>query len=109
MDFNEYQALARRTQNKRLTSDDRLRHALCGLPAEVGEVCGLFQKVYQGHPLITEKVADELSDVFWFIAELCDVLGLSLDEIARHNIDKLRKRYPEGFSEEASVHRDADD
>ena len=66
MIFTEYQALARRTQNRRLTPDEKLRHALCGLPAEVGEICGHFQKVYQGHPLIVEKVAEEMGD---------DVLG----------------------------------
>lgn len=102
MTFSEYQRLARRTQNGRLTPDEKLRHALCGLPSEVGEVCGLFQKVYQGRPLDVEKVEDELSDCFWFVAELCDVLGLDMDEVAQHNIDKLKARYPDGFSEERS-------
>lgn len=106
MIFTEYQALARRTQNRRLTPDEKLRHALCGLPAEVGEICGHFQKVYQGHPLIVEKVAEEMGDALWFLGELADFLGLSLDDIARENIEKLKKRYPSGFDEEASLHRE---
>lgn len=102
MNFNEYQNLARRTQNKRLNPDERLRHALCGLPSEVGEVCGLFQKVYQGRPLNADKVADEMGDCMWFLAELADVLGMSLQDIAENNIAKLRERYPDGFSAERS-------
>lgn len=106
MDFDKYQALARRTQNRRLNHDQRLNHALRGLPAEVGEVCGLFQKIYQGHPLNIDKVVDEMGDVFWFMAELADELGISLNDVAENNIAKLRKRYPDGFSEEESLHRE---
>lgn len=105
MHFSEYQSLARRTQNKRLNSDERLQHALYGLPSEVGEICGLFQKVFQGHQLDIGKVADEISDTLWFLGELCDVLGLDMDEVAEHNIEKLRQRYPDGFSEYRSTHR----
>ena len=106
MNFTQYQTQARRTQYGRLTSDEKLRHALCGLPAEVGEVCRLFQKVYQGHGLNALRVADEMGDVLWFLGELADVLGLSLEDIAQANIDKLRKRYPAGFDEDASLHRE---
>jgi NTP pyrophosphatase (non-canonical NTP hydrolase) len=48
----------------------------------------------------------EMGDLLWFLAELADVHGLTLDEIAEANIDKLRRRYPEGFSEEDSLHRE---
>ena len=109
MDFNEYQALARRTQNIHLNPHQRLEHALFGLAAETGEIHSIFQKVHQGHQMTVGDLIGEAGDLLWFLAELADVHGLTLDEIARHNIDKLRRRYPEGFSEDASVHRDADD
>lgn len=105
MKFTEYQIKARRTQNPELTQHERLCHALFGLCSEVGEVQAIYQKSYQGHRVKTEKVIDELGDVLWFVAELCDALGVNMDGVARYNIDKLEKRYPDGFSAERSVNR----
>lgn len=108
MNFDRYQSLARRTQNVRLTSHERLEHALFGLSAETGEIHSIFQKVYQGHPVKMADLIGEMGDLLWFLAELADVHGLTLDEIAAHNVDKLRRRYPDGFSEEESLHREDD-
>lgn len=105
MDMSIYQNLARRTQNPSLDKHQRLLHALHGLSAEVGEIHAIYQKVYQGHTLDTARVTDELGDLFWFAAELCDVLGVSMDDVAQENVEKLRRRYPEGFSEERSLNR----
>ena len=106
MNFSEYQALARRTQNVHLNPHQRLEHALFGLAAEAGEIHSIFQKLHQGHALIMWDLIEEMGDLLWFVSELADAHGLSLDEIARANIDKLRKRYPVGFDEDASVHRE---
>jgi NTP pyrophosphatase (non-canonical NTP hydrolase) len=105
MTFHEYQTLARRTQNARLTDKERMHHALHGLASEVGEIHGLFQKLYQGHELDDEEVVKELGDLLWFAAEFADSFGLSLGVVAHRNILKLKKRYPDGFSAERSVHR----
>ena len=106
MEFNQYQELACRTQNPNLTQHERLMHALHGMASEVGEIHSIYQKLYQGHMLEIEKVIDEAGDLLWFVAELADVLGVSLNGIAKHNIEKLKKRYPEGFDEDHSVNRE---
>lgn len=106
MTFNEYQDLARRTQNRELTPGERIMHALHGLASEVGEIHGIWQKIYQGHPFNQADVIDEAGDLCWFLAELCDCLQVNMDEVATQNIDKLRKRYPRGFSEYRNLHRD---
>lgn len=105
MTFDEYQLLARRTQNGRLSREQKEDHALHGLSGEVGEIHAIYQKELQGHEFSTAHALSELGDLLWFMAELADALDASLSEIAAHNIDKLRARYPEGFSEENSVHR----
>lgn len=105
MTLNEYQTLARRTQNPDLTPRDQLEHALWGLASEAGEVCSLHQKMHQGHPLDAVALRKEIGDVLWMIAELCDVYGFSMEAIAEENIAKLRKRYPNGFDADHSVHR----
>lgn len=106
MNFEEYQALARRTQNNELGIKQKERHALFGMASEVGEIHAIYQKVYQGHKMDYTKVVDEMGDLMWFMAELADVIGVSLDDIADHNIAKLKKRYPQGFDVEHSVHRE---
>lgn len=105
MRFKEYQQAARRTQNPELTPRERLEHALWGLSSEVGEICGLHQKTHQGHTLDAVALRKEIGDVNWFLNELCDVYGFDMGAIAEENIAKLRKRYPEGFAAEKSVHR----
>lgn len=106
MNFTEYQGLARRTQNVHLNPHQRLEHALFGLAAETGEIHSIFQKIHQGHAIHMADLIGEMGDLLWFVAELADVHGLTLDEIAQHNIDKLRHRYPDGFSEEDSLNRE---
>ena len=51
------------------------------------------------------SLKDELGDVLWYLAEAATAAGLNLEDIASHNVDKLIKRYPEGFSEEHSINR----
>lgn len=105
MQMNEYQREAARTMNPALSYEETSRHALHGMAAEVGELHGLFQKFYQGHPMDVEHVKKEIGDTLWMIAEFCTVHGWKLDEIAQMNIDKLRARYPEGFTADHSLHR----
>lgn len=106
MELTEYQGLARRTQNPALNRHQRLEHALFGLCSEVGEIHSIYQKGHQGHPVCTEAVVDELGDLLWFAGELCDVLGVDLGDVARFNVEKLKTRYPDGFSTEKSLNRE---
>lgn len=106
MTFDDYQILARRTQNKALPLFKLREHALYGLASEVGEVLGLHQKQHQGHVLDDTVLRLEVGDVFWFISEICDVYGWSMDEIAEANIAKLKNRYPVEFKEELSINRE---
>ena len=106
LSMNEYQHKAARTINKSLTPEKKLNHALHEIASEVGEIHGLYQKELQGHEFSVEKLKKEIGDLLWGIAELCEVYGFALEDVARLNIAKLEKRYPEGFTEERSVHRE---
>lgn len=120
MTFNEYQELARRTSNYKNVVASLAPHftrvnaamsmAALGLAGEAGEVVDYLKKViHHGHDLDREKLAKELGDVLWYVAETASTAGITLDEIAVKNIDKLAKRYPEGFSTERSQNRDPGD
>lgn len=105
MQMNEYQKAAARSINPALYPEQVLHHALHGMSGEVGEIHSIYQKSYQGHEIDTDHVKKELGDLLWFIAEYCTALGWTLEEVAQMNIDKLKARYPEGFSEDKSLHR----
>jgi NTP pyrophosphatase (non-canonical NTP hydrolase) len=104
--LEEYEQLAARTLNPGLTRDQRLMDAAAGLVEEAGEVLGLVRKnAFMGHPLDTQRATIELGDALWCLTAAAGALGVSLEEIARANIAKLRKRYPDGYSNERSVKR----
>jgi len=102
---NEYQQLASRTINRELTTYEKRQHALFGMAAEVGELLGMYQKMYQGHELIEEHEQKEIGDILWMVAEYCTTQGWELDDIMQLNIDKLKARFPDGFDPEKSLHR----
>lgn len=105
MQMNEYQKAAARTINQKLYPEQKANHALHGMTGEIGEIHSLYQKVYQGHVIEYIHLKKELGDLLWFIAEYCTAMGWTLDDVAQMNIDKLKARYPEGFSEDKSLHR----
>ena len=105
MTGNEYQELAARTINYSLTDKQREYHALHGMAGEVGEIHSIYQKIYQGHEFDEYDMMKELGDLLWFIAEYCTAKCWELEDIMQRNINKLKARYPEGFSEEKSVNR----
>ena len=107
MTINEYQSLAMLTKNPDLTGRELLINSVMGLCGESGEVIDLVKKhVSHGHPLNREKLIDELGDVAWYLAVCATVLDVSLEEILERNIEKLKKRYPEGFSTYRSINRE---
>ena len=106
MDMNEYQELALRTAGHRQDRQSVLTYTALGLTGESGEVAEMIKKAfYHAHPLDPQALSKELGDVLWYLAVMADGLGLSLEQIAQENVEKLRARYPEGFSEERSLNR----
>lgn len=106
MTINTYQQLAARTINHALDRDEMINHAVFGLSGEVGEISSLFQKVYQGHELNESDLRKEIGDAAWMLAELCTAYGWDMEQVYIENIEKLRARYPKGFSAERSLHRE---
>ena len=107
MKVNEYQKLAMRTLNPKLDKKDVLINSVMGLCGESGEAIDIVKKwLAQGHELDKEHLAKELGDIAWYLAEAATALDLSLEEIFKANIEKLERRYPEGFDTRKSVERE---
>jgi len=110
MEAFEYQKLAMTTLNPALDKKDVLINSVMGLCGESGEVIDIVKKhLAQGHEIDKDKMILELGDVAWYLAEAATALDVSLDEILIRNIEKLKKRYPEGFDTGKSIKRDEED
>ena len=110
MKINEYQKLAMLTLNKELDKKDILINSVMGLCGESGEAIDIVKKwLAQGHELDKDHLAKELGDIAWYLAEAATALDLSLEDILQANLDKLKKRYPQGFHKNNSIHRKTDD
>ena len=110
MNANEYQQLAMRTLNPELSRKDVLINSVMGLCGESGEAIDLVKKwLAQGHELDKAKLAKELGDIAWYLAEAATALDMPLGDILQGNIDKLKARYPDGFETDRSRIRLQDD
>ena len=111
MTINEYQTEAWRTeQTDKLLASDLLINAALGLCGESGEVADIVKKFrFQGHDLDFEHIAKELGDIAWYLAVGAYAIGYDLEKILQMNVDKLKARYPDGFSTDRSLHRDKND
>ena len=105
MKINEYQMEALRTAGK---AD--IVNGVLGLCGESGECADMIKKhKFQGHVLDVEHLAKELGDVAWYLAVSAYAIGYDLETILQMNVDKLRKRYPDGFDSNLSQHRKTGD
>ena len=109
MDINEYQRRAMATLNPALDKRDVLINGVMGLCGESGEAIDIVKKhLAQGHALDTQRLAKELGDVAWYLAETATAIGYELQDILLMNLEKLQKRYPEGFTVDDSINRHDD-
>jgi NTP pyrophosphatase (non-canonical NTP hydrolase) len=107
MQLNEYQELAQRTARRDIPQEDHLFNGVLGLAGEAGECADLVKKqFFQDGRAIRNDLIDELGDVMWYVAETAAALGVTLEEVAQHNVDKLKRRYPAGFDADRSLHRE---
>jgi len=78
----------------------RLLHAGIGMATEAAELLDMLARhIFDGKKLDIVNAKEELGDGQWYIAEGCNATDSDLNDIMTTNIDKLRARYPEKFTE----------
>jgi len=105
MTFDEYQRAARRTTkpisnalDTFWTTKDKILNGALGLAGEAGEVVDIIKKNHcGGRHIDAEKIKLELGDIMWYMVEVCDAFGITLEGVAIANIEKLKARHPDGF------------
>jgi NTP pyrophosphatase (non-canonical NTP hydrolase) len=89
------------------TKSIRLLHAGMGMSTEAAEFIDQLKKhIFYGKPLDEVNLAEEIGDLLWYIAIASDELEIDISQIMQTNIDKLRARFPEKFTEEKAENRD---
>lgn len=108
---NDYQQRAMRTLCERADNYSDLEIMLvwnalklCGEAGEIAEHIG--KGVFHRHGIDRDHLIKELGDVLWYVAALCTKLGVPMSEVMERNIEKLDRRYPDGWDTERSINRD---
>ena len=106
MTGTEYQKLAMRTNKPEATQEQNLINGCLGLAGESGEVCDYIKKhVFQGHEFETDHIIEELGDCMWSISLTATTEKKKKKKVMERNIEKLKRRYPDGFSIMDSINR----
>ena len=116
MDSKTYINDAIKTEATNFTSMDerlssigtkRLLHAGIGLSTEAGEFLDALKKhIFYGKELDRVNLAEELGDLFWYMAIVADELGFNFESVMDKNISILKARYGEKFTEQRAENRD---
>lgn len=107
---NEYQIEALRTAPAINAETVALNYCALGISGEAGEFTDLFKKyIFNGHPFDKQHAAKELGDMVRYIAVAAHYLGYTFEDVLEMNVEKLRKRYPDGFDPERSINRRPED
>lgn len=106
-DLHWSEELCKRFSDKKMIN---LWHAVGGLSTESNELLDqLIKHVYYGKKLDVVNIKEECGDILWFIAKVCRELDWSFEELMKTNIDKLKIRYPKGFTEKDALNRKLDE
>lgn len=97
MTFEEYQKESRKTAIYPNIGDNFVYPTL-GLSGESGEVSEKVKKIIRDKGGIVDditkkEIAKELGDVLWYLSQIASELGISLEDIAKGNIEKLKSRF----------------
>ncbi len=93
---NDFEAIRGRFSEENI----RLLHATMGLATEAGEALDAIKKhLFYGKPLDKVNLKEEMGDLFWYLAIMADALEIDFEPIMERNIEKLKARYGEKFSD----------
>ena len=99
MNFSQYQELAKKTAKTDFaTPTEEIMCWGLGLAGESGDVASCIKKVFAHKNLTVKKgIRENLGDLLWYFAMICNFFNWNIEEILQENIIKLEKRYPDGF------------
>jgi NTP pyrophosphatase (non-canonical NTP hydrolase) len=103
--LNEYQRICKITARKFDTPVHEIMTWGLGIAGEAGDVASCIKKTYTHDNDQVKGIRENLGDTMWYIAMIANFYGWDLQEILDENVEKLKKRYPEGHFTEKHASR----
>jgi len=97
MNLKEYQELCKTTAKKFDNKTVEIMTYGLGIAGEAGDVAGCIKKTFAHKDDVTLAIKENLGDTMWYISMICNYYDWNLEDVLKENIDKLTKRFPEGF------------
>jgi len=97
--LREYQELCKRTAKKFDNKNEEIADWGLGLAGEAGDAAGCIKKTFFHKNDQTNGIKENLGDIMWYLAMICNFFDWDLETILADNLEKLKKRYPQGFTE----------
>jgi NTP pyrophosphatase (non-canonical NTP hydrolase) len=94
--LKEYQELCKKTAKKFETPEKEILTWGLGIAGEAGDVAGCIKKTYSHDNDQRAGIRENIGDTLWYAAMICNFFGWELEDIMQENLEKLKKRYPEG-------------
>jgi NTP pyrophosphatase (non-canonical NTP hydrolase) len=98
MNLNEYQEACKITAKKFDSEQAEIFTWGLGMAGEAGDVAGCIKKTFAHDNDVKPGIKENLGDTLWYIAMICNFFGWKLEDVLNENIEKLKKRYPNGFT-----------
>lgn len=103
--FSDYAKIGERMAGEDKTID--IQHAAMGMVTESAEFMDALKKsIFYGKPLDKVNLREELGDILWYVALALRTLDTDFETVMERNIEKLKARYPQNFTEEHAISRD---
>jgi len=100
MDLKEYQELAKKTAKKFDSKEKEILTWGLGITGEAGDVTSCIKKTFAHDNNQESGIKENLGDALWYAAMICNFFNWDMNDVLNENIEKLKKRYPNGFTVE---------
>jgi len=99
VNLGEYQELCKFTAKKYKDREMEIVDWGLGVAGEAGDLAGCIKKTVFHNNDQTQGTRENIGDTMWYLAMICNFYGWDFEEVLSENVAKLRKRYPQGFTE----------
>jgi NTP pyrophosphatase (non-canonical NTP hydrolase) len=98
INLKEYQELCKVTAKKFDSPEKEIFNWGLGITGEAGDVASCIKKTYSHDNDQKAGIRENIGDTLWYAAMICNFFKWDMDEILKENVEKLKKRYPQGFN-----------
>jgi len=98
MVVGEYQEACKKTAKKFDTPKEEILTWGLGIACEAGDVASCIKKTISHDNDVKHGIKENIGDTLWYMAMICNFFDWKMEDIMNENLEKLRARYPDGFT-----------